>query len=439
MCPSPVDKPHLSDVVAVVLAGGKGARLDPLTRDRAKPAVPFGGGYRIVDFALSNCVNSGLRRVLVLTQYKAMSLDRHLMLGWHRYFCRELGEFLDILPPQQRVDESWYLGTADAVFQNIYSLEMAAPRLVVVLAGDHIYKMDYRALVAAHDGSRSDVTIAAMRVPVEAAHEFGTMRIDASSRVREFVEKSSRPPTIPGEPGLCLASMGIYCFSWPFLLEQLRADHAVASRHDFGHDILPGAIHTHDVHAFPFRDENGKGDAYWRDVGTIDAYFEANLDLVAVDPQLNLYDARWPIRTLPSALPPPKFVFADDGATGRRGEAHDSLVCPGAILSGGRVLRSIVGPGVRVNSYARVEESILLDGVDVGRHARLRRTIVDKGVRIPSGMVIGFDSQTDAELGLTVSPAGVTVVPKGHRFATPPTQVAVNAGAQASSLPHHPR
>jgi len=439
MGPSAAVKTDLSDVVAVVLAGGKGARLDPLTRDRAKPAVPFGGGYRIIDFALSNCVNSGLRRLLVLTQYKAVSLDRHLMLGWHRYFCRELGEFLDILPPQQRVDESWYLGTADAVFQNIYSLEMAAPRLVVVLAGDHVYKMDYRALVAAHDDSHADVTVAALPVPVESAREFGTMRIDATSRVMEFHEKSPRPPTLPEHPDKCLASMGIYCFSWPFLLEQLRADHATASRHDFGHDILPGVVGSHAVHAFPFRDENGKADAYWRDVGTIDAYYDANLDLVDVDPQLNLYDDRWPIRTLPSASPPPKFVFADAGPTGRRGEATDSLVCPGAILSGGGATRSIVGPGVRINSFARIEESILLEGVDVGRHARLRRTIVDKGVRIPPGMVIGFDPEADAALGLTVSPGGVTVVPKGHRFASSPVREAMPALSHAAGLPARPR
>jgi len=418
MRPTTFDPTSLRDVVAVILAGGKGARLDPLTRDRAKPAVPFGGAYRIVDFALSNCVNSGLRRVQVLTQYKAVSLDRHLMLGWHRYFCRDLGEFLDILPPQQRVDESWYLGTADAVFQNIYSLEMAAPRLVVVLAGDHVYKMDYRALVAAHDDTGADVTVAAIPVPVAAAGEFGTMRVDASSRVLEFHEKSPQPPELPGQPGMCLASMGIYCFSWPFLLEQLRADHAASSRHDFGHDILPAVVRSHAVHAYPFRDENRKADAYWRDVGTIDAYFEANLDLVAVDPQLNLYDELWPVRTLPAAYPPPKFVFADSAPGGRRGEATDSLVCPGAILSGGRAWRSILGPGVRVHSFARIEESILMEGVDVGRHARLRRTIVDKGVRIPAGMTIGFDPVADAALGLTISAVGVTVVPKGHHFPT---------------------
>jgi len=420
------DKTRMRDVVAVVLAGGRGARLDPLTRDRAKPAVPFGGLYRIVDFALSNCLNSGLRRVLLLTQYKASSLDRHLNLGWHRFFCRDLGECLDVLPPQQRVDENWYLGTADAVYQNIYSLEMAAPRLVVVLAGDHIYKMDYQALIAAHEDRGADVTIGALPVPRAAAREFGTMEVDATGRVKAFREKVADPPPLPGQPEMCLASMGIYCFSWPFLLDRLRHDaHAPTSHHDFGHDLLPAVIDTHAVHAFPFRDENRKQHAYWRDVGTIDAYFEANMDLVEVDPQLNLYDEAWPIRTHHPAYPPPKFVFAGEGPDARRGEATDSLVCPGAIVSGGRVTRSILGPGVRVNSYARIEESILFEGVDIGRHARVRRAIIDKGVHVPPGLEIGFDADEDLARGLTVSPLGVTVVPKGHQFASRVSAVAV--------------
>jgi len=413
-----VDQRRVRDVVAVVLAGGKGARLEPLTRDRAKPAVPFGGSYRIVDFALSNCLNSGLRRVLLLTQYKASSLDRHINVGWHRFFCRDLGEFLDVLPPQQRVDENWYLGTADAVYQNIYSLEMAAPRLVVVLAGDHIYKMNYQTLIDAHEQSGADVTIGALPVPREAAREFGTMAVDAARRVRSFREKVADPPVIPGSEGMCLASMGIYCFSTQFLLERLKHDALDrTSRHDFGHDLLPAVVDSHAVHAFPFRDENRKTDAYWRDVGTIDAYFAANMDLIDVDPQLNLYDEQWPIRTHHPAYPPPKFVFAAEGPDARRGEATDSLVCPGAIVSGGRVTRSIIGPGVRVNSYARVEDSILFEGVDIGRHARVRRAIIDKGVRVPPGMAIGYDSGEDAARGLTVSSEGVTVVPKGHALA----------------------
>jgi glucose-1-phosphate adenylyltransferase len=412
-----VDPRRLRDVVAVVLAGGRGTRLDPLTRDRAKPAVPFGGSYRIVDFSLSNCLNSGLKRLLLLPQYKARSLDRHLNLGWHRFFCRDLGEFLDVLPPQQRVDEHWYQGTADAVYQNIYSLEQAAPRLVVVLAGDHIYKMNYQALIAAHETSGADVTVAALPIPREDATEFGTMAVDGSGRVRGFREKVVDPPRYDADPSKALASMGIYCFSADFLLEQLRLDaDDRGSRHDFGHDLLPRLVETHGVQAFPFRDENRKRDAYWRDVGTIDAYYEATMDLVEVDPQLNLYDEHWPIRTHHPAYPPPKFVFADEGPDGRRGEATDSLVCPGAILSGGGVHRSVIGPGVRVNSYSRVEESILFEGVDIGRHAVVRRAIIDKDVRVPPGARIGLDPDEDAARGLTVSGAGVTVVPKGFEF-----------------------
>lgn len=429
-----VDQGRVRDVVAVLLAGGKGSRLDPLTRDRAKPAVPFGGSYRIVDFALSNCLNSGLRRILLLTQYKARSLDRHLNLGWHRFFCRDLGEFIDVLPPQQRVDDNWYLGTADAVYQNIYSLEMAAPRLVVVLAGDHIYKMNYQALVDAHEAAAADVTIGALRVPRAAAVEFGTMETDATGRVRRFHEKVADPPALPGEPGMTLASMGIYCFSADFLLEELRRDAAdPGSGHDFGNDILPRIVAAQRVMAFPFRDENRKRDAYWRDVGTIDAYHAANMDLVEVDPQLNLYDELWPVRTHFPCYPPPKFVFAGTGPEARRGEATDSLVCPGAIVSGGRVTRSILGPGVRVNSFARVEESIVFEGVDIGRHAVIRRAIIDKGVRVPPGTSIGIDPAEDAALGLTVSPGGVTVVPKGFRFACAP-----NASLMHAAVPLAP-
>jgi glucose-1-phosphate adenylyltransferase len=424
-----VDLSRVRDVVGVVLAGGKGARLEPLTRHRAKPAVPFGGTYRIVDFTLSNCLNSGLRRLLLLTQYKASSLDRHLNLGWHRFFNRDLGEFLDVLPPQQRVDDHWYLGTADAVHQNIYSLEMADPRLVVVLAGDHIYKMNYQSLVDAHEESGADVTVAALPVSRAAASDFGTMEVDASGRVRAFHEKVENPPPLPGHPEQSLASMGIYCFCADFLLEQLKRDAAdPASRHDFGHDILPRVVQKHAVHAYAFRDENRKRHAYWRDVGTIDAYHEANMDLVEVDPQLNLYDEHWPIRTHHPTYPPPKFVFAGEGPDARRGEATDSLVCPGAIVSGGRVQRSIIGPGVRVNSFARVEESILFEGVDIGRHAVVRRAIIDKGVHVPAGLAIGVDPGEDAARGLTVSPGGVTVVPKGFDLQRmPPAGMLVEA------------
>lgn len=402
------------NTLAVVLAGGKGSRLEPLTRDRAKPAVPFGGAYRIIDFTLSNCLNSGIRKMLVLTQYKAMSLDRHISLGWSRFLCRELGEFIDVVPPQQRIDEHWYQGTADAVYQNIYTLEKERPSYVVILAGDHVYKMDYQKLVNHHVQAGADVTIGVLRVPVEqAAGQFGVLEVDAASRVVGFEEKPARPKTMPGDAAHTLASMGIYVFGARFLFEQLCRDATRPdSRHDFGHDIIPSLIDTHRVFAYPFRDENRKQDAYWRDVGTLDAYFESNLELVGVDPQLNLYDQHWPIRTYHPNLPPPKFVFAGEGPGDRRGEALDSVVCLGSIVSGGHVERSILGPNTRVHSYARVEDSILFEGVDVGRHARIRRTIIDKGVRVPDGIEIGYDADLDRARGFTISDNGVTVIAK---------------------------
>jgi glucose-1-phosphate adenylyltransferase len=289
--------------------------------------------------------------------------------------------------------------------------------------------MNYQALIDAHEETSADVTVAALPVPCAQASEFGTMDVDTTGRVRGFFEKVADPPHLPGKPGMCLASMGIYCFSTSFLLEQLRADASDRrSRHDFGHDILPALVDTHGVYAFPFRDENRKRDAYWRDVGTIDAYFAATLDLVEVDPQLNLYDEHWPIRTHYPAYPPPKFVFADETADGRRGEATDSIVCPGAIVSGGRVARSVIGPGVRVNSFARIEESIVFEGVDIGRHARIRQAIIDKGVRVPPGARIGFDAEEDLRRGLTVSAGGVTVVPKGFVFQPAAVAVPVTVG-----------
>jgi len=401
----------MRDVVAVILAGGKGSRLDPLTRDRAKPAVPFGGAYRIIDFTLSNCLNSGVRKMLVLTQYKAMSLDRHINLGWQGYLCRELGEFIDVVPPQQRIDEHWYQGTADAIYQNIYTIEKERPKHVVVLAGDHIYKMDYMSLVAAHEEKRADLTISVLRVPREQSRHFGVMEVDGDWRVRGFQEKPAQPKTIPDEPDYILASMGIYVFSARFLFEQLCQDATRReSQHDFGKNVIPAIINSHRVFAVPFRDENRKEDYYWRDVGTLDAYYEANMDLVTVDPQLNMYDERWPIRTYHPNLPPPKFVFAEKAPDGRRGEAVDSIVCLGTIVSGGQVERSIIGPGARINSYARVEGSILFGRVDVGRYARIRRAIIDKGVRIPADIEIGFDPELDRRRGFTVTDKGITVI-----------------------------
>ena len=329
------------------------------------------------------------------------------------FFCRELGEFIDLLPPQQRIDEHWYQGTADAVYQNIYAIEKECPEYVVILAGDHIYKMNYSAMVDYHRQSNADLTISALTVSPQAAQQFGVMEVDAQQRIVGFEEKPRRPRTIPGQPDKCLASMGVYVFTARFLFEQLCQDaNAPDSAHDFGKNIIPSIIDSHRVFAFPFRDENRKEDAYWRDVGTLDAYYEANMDLISIDPQLNLYDDQWPIRTHQPNYPPPKFVFGSSGAEDRRGLALDSMVCPGCILSGGSVKRSVLGTQVRVNSYATVEDSILLDGVDVGRHARVRRAIIDKRVRIPAHDRIGFDLERDRRRGFTVTDNGVVVISK---------------------------
>jgi glucose-1-phosphate adenylyltransferase len=409
---------RMKRILAVVLAGGKGSRLEPLVRDRAKPAVPFGGQYRIIDFSLSNCLNSGLRRIMVLTQYKAMSLDRHITQGWQRLFCRDLGEFIDVVPPQQRIDDQWYQGTADAVYQNIYSLEQHQPDYVVVLAGDHIYKMNYRDMVDSHIERQADLTVAALKVDLDAARQFGVMQIDADERIIGFEEKPAHPKPLPGDDKHTLASMGIYVFTARFLCEQLCRDANVAgSRHDFGRDMIPSIINEHRVYAWLFRDENRKQQPYWRDVGTIDAYYAANMDLVAVDPLLNVYDDRWPIRTFQPNLPPPKFVFGSEGESDRMGMALDSIVCQGCIVSGGRVERSVIGPQVRVNSYAHVSDSILMSRVEVGRRARVHRAIIDKNVSIPADAEIGIDLELDRRRGFTISPSGIVVIAKNEPVA----------------------
>ncbi len=405
----------MRDILTVILAGGRGTRLEPLTRDRAKPAVPFGGQYRIIDFVLSNCLNSGMRRMLLLTQYKAQSLDRHINTAWRGYFCRELSEFIDVVPPQQRVDNNWYQGTADAVYQNIYAIEREQPEDVVVLAGDHIYKMNYGPMVDFHRRQGADITIGALRVSRDQAKEFGVMQTDLDHRLIGFQEKPENPMGLPEDPDTCLASMGIYVFNSRFLYERLVEDATLPeSQHDFGKNIIPSAIGNSRVFAFPFLDENRKRDAYWRDVGTIDAYYEASMDLITVDPLLNLYDNQWPIRAHQLMVPPPKFVFGSEGHSSRRGEALDSIVCQGSIISGGTVARSVIGPNVRVNSYARVEDSILFEGVEVGRHSRLGRVIVDKGVRIPPETQIGYDRHDDIARGFTVTESGLVVIARGE-------------------------
>ena len=403
----------MRECLAVILAGGKGSRLDPLTRDRAKPAVPFGGSYRIIDFVLSNCLNSGLRRLMLLTQYKAMSLDRHITRGWQRFFCRELGEFVDVVPPQQRIDENWYQGTADAVYQNIYAIERALPRYVLILAGDHIYKMDYSRMVEHHILMGADMTIGALCVGREEAKQFGVMQVDASNQIVGFEEKPHDPKSLPGDDAKYLASMGIYVFNSRFLFEQLCADANLPhSKHDFGRDIIPRVIDRHNIYAFQFRDENRKQQAYWRDVGTIDAYYEANMDLVAVDPLLNMYDQQWPIRTFQPYYPPPKFVFNANEHEDRCGRAVDSIVCNGSIVSGAEIDHSVVGANARLHSYAKVEDCILFDHVEVGRGARLRRVIVDKGVKLPAGVEIGYDNDFDRARGLQVTESGIVVIAK---------------------------
>jgi len=402
-------------VLTLVLAGGKGSRLEPLTRDRAKPAVPFGGSYRIIDFTLSNCINSGLRKILVLTQYKAASLDRHINLGW-RFLCRELDEFIDVLPPQQRLDEQWYRGTADAVYQNIYTIEKSHPEYVLILSGDHIYKMDYSELIQDHIEAQADVTVACLPVGIQEARHFGVLEVNDDHLVTNFVEKpQENAPTLPDDPQRVMASMGIYIFNANFLFERLCQDATNnQSSHDFGKDILPALLGQHAIRAFAFRDKNTGNSYYWRDVGTLDAYYEANMDLVAVDPELNLYDQSWAVRTHLGTYPPPKFVFAQtEGSNPRIGRALDSLVCAGTIISGGCVERSVISTNVRINSWAQVNNSILFDFVDVGRHAKIQNAIIDKGVHVPEGMEIGYDAEQDRAQGLTVTESGITVIGKG--------------------------
>ena len=410
----------MRDVLTVILAGGKGTRLEPLTRDRAKPAVPFGGLYRIVDFTLSNCINSGLRRMSILTQYKAHSLDRHIRQGWN-FLPSELGESIEVLPPQQRIDEHWYKGTADAIYQNIYSLEKVESIFTLILAGDHIYKMDYSQMIRFHRDNFADVTIGCIPIPLAESRHFGVMQVDASSRVIGFQEKPGVAEPMPDDPKRCLGSMGIYIFPTRLMFELLCEDAAhPTSNHDFGKDIIPGIINSHKVMAYRFRDRNNKDEPYWRDVGTLDAYYQANMDLVDVSPVLNLYDHDWPIRTHQPSWPPPKFVFCSEGPPGiaRRGEAIDSMVCPGCIISGGHVSRSILSPNVRVNSYAIVDQSILFEAVDVGRHCRIKRAIIDKDVKIPANTTIGYDIDHDRKRGFTITESGVVVIAKSERTDT---------------------
>ena len=396
----------MRDALAVLLAGGQGERLWPLTRDRAKPAVPFGGLYRIIDVTLSNCINSDLRRVFVLTQYKALSLSRHIRAGWAPLMG--LGEFIEVLPPQMRVSQQWYQGTADAVYQNIYSIGSERSKFAFILSGDHIYKMNYAKMLEQHIDSGADVTVATLEIPaVEAAKQFGVIETDKEWRIVGFEEKPANPKTSPHKPTHCNASMGVYIFNTQLLIPILLADSEnPKSAHDFGKDILPRIISKHRVFAYNFVDENNRESLYWRDVGTIDAYYEANMDLVGVSPVFNLYDKNWPLRTWQQQYPPAKFVFAD---VDRMGVGLDSIVGGGSILSGGRVQNCVVGYDVRVNSYSEVADSIIYNHVNIGRHSRIRRAIIDRHVNLPENTEIGYDLEADRRR-FHVTSSGIVVV-----------------------------
>lgn len=398
----------LERVLTIILAGGKGTRLEPLTTERAKPAVPFGGSYRIIDFALSNCVNSGLLQILVLTQYNSISVDRHLELGWKPLFQRELGAFLNLIPPQHRIEGEHYRGTADAVAQNIDAIEEAQSDYVLILAGDHIYTMDYRSMVRFHVENRADVTIGAYRVPVaEAAGQFGVISIDEEQRVTGFQEKPEQPATIPGDEQHTLASMGIYVFSTRFLINELRKQ----AGHDFGRDVLPRVYSTQRVFAFPFRAPGGE-DPYWRDVGTIDAYFEAHQDLMRPNSLLNWHDRRWPLRTYKPNLPPPVLLSTSEDSNSL---VTNCIICAASVVRDARVLRSIIGHESRIDPGAIVEDCIFLGRVHIGAGAKLRRTIVDKDATIAPDSRIGYSAEADRARGFVVSAGNVTVVPHSYR------------------------
>jgi glucose-1-phosphate adenylyltransferase len=410
----------MKDTLGVLLAGGAGERLYPLTRDRAKPAVTFGGIYRIIDVTLSNCVNSGLRRVFILTQYKALSLNRQIREGWN-IFGREIGEFIEILPPMQRVSANWYMGTADAVYQNIYSIGSEQPKYVLILSGDHIYKMNYERMLRQHVDCGADVTVATLLTdPAESRH-FGVVDIDRESRIIGFKEKPKETTLrSPYDPTKISASMGIYIFNTDVLIPVLLKDaEDPKSSHDFGKDILPRMLNDYRVFSFNFVDENKKEALYWRDVGTLEAYYEANMDLVSVSPVFNLYDERWPIRTHQRQYPPAKFVFAEPG---RMGHSLDSLVSGGCIISGGTVKNCVLSPDVRVNSFTEIEDSILFSHVNVGRNCRIRKAIIDRDVHVPEGTTIGYEPEADRERYF-VTDSGITVVTRDYSLFENPVAV----------------
>jgi glucose-1-phosphate adenylyltransferase len=411
----------MKDTLGVLLAGGAGERLYPLTRDRAKPAVTFGGNYRIIDITLSNCINSDLRHVYILTQYKALSLNRHIREGWGNIVARDLGEFIEILPPMKRVSDNWYLGTADAVYQNIYSIGAEQPKHVLILSGDHIYKMNYELMLRQHVDSGAEVTLATILIDPSETSRFGVVDIDRDGRIVGFQEKPERTDIrSPYNPRMVSGSMGVYLFNTDVLLPILLKDaEDPNSTHDFGHDILPRMAQDYRVYSFNFVDENRKEALYWRDVGTLEAYYDANMDVVSVSPVFNLYDSAWPIRTHQRQYPPAKFVFAEAGRTGM---AVDSIVSNGCIISGGAVRNSLLSADVRVNSYVEVDASIIFSHVNIGRHCKIRRSIIDRDVHIPEGTVIGYDVESDRQ-NYFVTESGITVVTRDYSLFESPVTV----------------
>ena len=392
--------------LALILAGGRGSRLKQLTLWRAKPAVPFGGKFRIIDFPLSNCLNSGIRMIGVLTQYKAHSLIQHIQNGWS-FLRGEFKEFIELLPAQQRIQDSWYAGTADAVYQNLDIIRTHKPEYVLILAGDHVYKMDHGTMIARHVESGADMTVGCIEVPSNDAKAYGVISVDKEGRVMKFSEKPEQPDSIPGQPGMALASMGIYVFNTAFLYEQLIKDaDDNNSTHDFGNDIIPRLIGKYRIMSYPFRDTHDTQTAYWRDVGTVDAFWKANLELIGVLPELNLYDETWPIWTYQEQLPPAKFIFDDEE---RRGMALDSMVSGGCVISGAVVRHSLLFSNVRVNSYTELQDVVALPDVSFGRDCRITKAIIEKGCEIPEGTIIGEDAEADAKR-FYVSPNGVVLV-----------------------------
>jgi glucose-1-phosphate adenylyltransferase len=404
----------MKNVFTMILAGGKGERLSPLTQYRAKPAAPFGGKYRIIDFTLSNCLNSGIRKIAVLIQYKSHSLDRHIRTGWN-ILNAELGEYIASIPPQQRISEDWYKGTADAVYQNLFLLDNEQPEYLLVLAGDHIYKMNYAEMFDYLQEKNADAIVGAIEFPVSEASSFGVISVDEDHRILSFDEKPANPKPMPHDPAHAFVSMGIYLFKTEAIRERLIEDAIGSGPHDFGKNIIPRMIQENRVFAFKFQDKNKKAVKYWRDIGTLDAYWEANMDLVAVDPLFNLYDQNWPIRTYQGQFPPAKFVFAQDFDGGRMGVALDSVVCGGCIISGGRVQNSVLSPNVIVHDHADVRESVVMENVVIGEHARIRRAIIDKDVIIPPKTEIGYDREADRRR-FTVTDSGLVAISKGMKL-----------------------